>query len=737
MSLSMIMAIVMTAGSAIIVVLPSSEVESVPKEEPVTGYNMVAAFGPLPSYIIRNEGQLGRTDVLYYYASKDLQVAFAQESILVKRILPGRTEGDSKGVQFRVTLIGASPGVLRPLGEAPHRSNFFLGDLPDQWRTNVPSFSELRREGAYPGIDVTYAATVEGLARSFEVDQTGDPSQIVLGYEGANVVEVDARGGLVVMTPSGDFLESPPTLFRGAVRQSCRYVTRGLLVAGIECQSNGGEQLPSVAPNPPRVLVPFHVQLLYSTYLGDTSADDGYALAVDASNNAYVTGRTQSVGFPTTLGAYDVSHNGNHDVYVTKLNSTGKGLVYSTFLGGSDYEAATSIALDGQNNAYIVGQTFSTNFPTQNPYQSSKRGLADFIISTINAAGNALLYSTYFGGDGRDADTGSSNAVDGSGNIYVSGQTKSSNFPTTVGAWDTSLGGTSDLIVAKLNPNALPGSQLLYSTYLGGSGADGDVGVSLAIDGSLNAYLTGDTKSSNFPTTPGAYDTCYGTLPTCTNGNGDGFITKLNPAGSGLVFSSFVGGTNLDYGYSSRAIRLDGTLRPWITGNTTSTDFPVSAPTYDNALSGGSDAFVLALTADGTGLVYGTYLGGSSYEHGRSLVLGCDALGGFCVTGVTTSADFPVATLPLDSTYNGGEDLFVTTFSASGATIYFSTYLGGSSNENPSNLQVDSVCHLYVTGSTTSTNYPTTSGAYDVTYNGGRDAFVTKLSQHYIGSPCH
>jgi len=255
--------------------------------------------------------------------------------------------------------------------------------------------------------------------------------------------------------------------------------------------------------------------LVYSTYLGGSSEDIGQGIALDGSGSAYITGYTQSANFPTTAGAFQTTFGGRQDAFVTKLNTTGSALAYSTYLGGSDYDDGRGIALDSSGSAYVTGSTYSANFPiTTGAYQMTSGGRQDAFVTKLNAVGGGPTYSTYLGGS--SSEEGDGIAVDSSGSAYVTGSTYSANFPTTMGAFQTTISGYTDAFVSKLN---MAGSGLVYSTYLGGD--DDESGNGIAVDGSGNAYVIGDTRSANFPTTVGAYQTTGG-------GSFDAFVTKLN-----------------------------------------------------------------------------------------------------------------------------------------------------------------------------------------------------------------
>jgi hypothetical protein len=324
--------------------------------------------------------------------------------------------------------------------------------------------------------------------------------------------------------------------------------------------------------------------LVYSTHFGGY-VDSGSAIAVDGSGNAYVTGGTECP-FPTTPGAFQTTCGVNGGAFVSKLSAAGSALVYSTYLGESDYSGPTGgngIAVDASGNAYITGQTYSSNFPTTpGAFQTASphAGSGHAFVSKLNATGSALVYSTYLGGNFVDA--GGGIAVDASRNAYLVGWTASSNFPTTPGAFQSTLAGSGHAFVSKLNAI---GSALVYSTYLGGSGYDHGWGI--AVDPSGNAYATGVTSSSNFPTTPGAVQATYG------GGQNDAFLSKLNATGSALLYSTLLGGTQADTGWG---IAVDASGNAYVTGWTESSDFPTTPGAFQTTFGGETSGFVSKLS---------------------------------------------------------------------------------------------------------------------------------------------
>jgi hypothetical protein len=396
------------------------------------------------------------------------------------------------------------------------------------------------------------------------------------------------------------------------------------------------------------------------------------------------------------------------------------------------YEGAQRLAMDPAGNLLVrtILSTLTDERPTsfqliggrrvpvESRYRLGKGMSYGFAVGAYDrhhpvVIDPGLVYSTYLGGQGSESGLGL--AVDGAGSVYVTGQTTSSDFPTTAGAFARSLNGFPDVFVTKLDPT---GSALVYSTYLGGSSTE--LGAGIVVDGAGSAYVSGYTTSSDFPTTPGAFDTSY-------NGSDDVFVTKLDPTGSALVYSTYLGGSSTDRGYG---IAVDGAGSAYLTGQTTSSDFPSTTGAFDMSFNGGGDAFVTKLDAAGSGLVYSTYLGGSSIDQGSNdwgEAIAVEGSGSAYVTGQTTSSDFPTTAGAFDTSHDVGFDVFVTKLDATGSALVYSTFLGGNSADLGLGIAFDGDGRAYVTGYTTSSDFPTTAGAFDTSPNGSLDAFVTKL----------
>ncbi|HEX2048879.1 MAG TPA: SBBP repeat-containing protein [Acidimicrobiales bacterium] len=413
------------------------------------------------------------------------------------------------------------------------------------------------------------------------------------------------------------------------------------------------------------------------------------------------------------IGAYDQARG-------LRIDAT---LAYSSFLGGAGAELGSSIAVDRQGNAYVVGPTTSPDFPTTPAaYDTSYNGNSDGFVAKLNRNGSALVYSTFLGGSDRD--DADSVAVDPRGNAYVRGITQSPDFPTTPGAFDRTFNGGFDAYVAKLSPD---GSTLGYSTFLGG--ANFDSGSGIAVDRRGAAYVSGITGSPEFPTTPGAYQTSFhgvgGPLPPPFGpGDFDAFLTKLDPSGSRLEYSTFLGGSGLDVGFEVAVNLRD---EAYVSGLTMSPDFPTTAGAFDTTLTGPLDAFVTKFNRDGSAAEYSTFLGGSGVEG--ALGLDVDPRGSAYVSGGTVSPDFPTTPEAFDRTFNGGTDVFVTKLTPDGSALAYSTFVGGGGTDEGFGLAVSYLGEAYVTGGTASADFPTTSDAIATTLTGDSDAFLTKLSR--------
>jgi hypothetical protein len=683
------------------------------------------AYGKLPLVFEANGGQTAPQVTFLSRGLGHTLFLTPTEAVLVlsKREAPskGTFESSSKATQtvLRMTFLGAN-AKPRVTGqeELPGKANYFIGNDPAKWRTNVPTYAKVQNHDLYPGIDLIYYGNQRQLEYDFVVAPGADPQQIKLAFQGAEDVKIDGQGDLILQVNGGEVRLFKPNVYQNINGKkqiiAGRYILQPSqnderLTNNVGPGIQIGFQVAAYDASRPLIIDPM---LFYSSYLGGNGDDEAFGIAVDIAGNAYVTGLTTSTNFPTTLGAFQTAFGGGpYDVFVTKLNPTGSGLFYSTYLGGGGDDRARGIAVDAADNAYVTGFTFSTNFPTTaGAFQTAFPGGSAVFITKLNPTGSGLVYSTYLGGGGDDKAFGI--AVDASGNAYVTGRT--TGLPTTLGSFDPidTCSGSAPF-VTKLNTT---GSGLVYSTFLCGNASTGQA-VGIAVDVSGNAYVTG-AASQTFPTTTGAFQTTL-------NGN-NAFVAKLNPTGSGLVYSTFLGGSGTD---NTHGITVDASGNAFVTGATNSTNFPITPGAFQTTLNGGSDAFVTKLNPTGTALVYSTYIGGSQGEDGDSIAV--DPSGNAYVTGLTTSVDFPTTGGAFQMTYGGGgSDAFVTKLNPIGSGLVYSSFLGGVGSDAGRGIAVDAFPnpYAYVTGLTDSTNFPTTPGAFQTIYGGGPDdAFVTKV----------
>jgi hypothetical protein len=620
----------------------------------------------------------------------------------------GKTARDI-GAVLRLKLVGASRKAHAEGREKlPGTVNYLLGKDRSQWHAGISTYARVAYENVYPGVDLVYYGNRRQLEYDFILRPGVDPRVIAIEAEGADRLEVDERGDLVMHVGNRQVRQQKPVVYQEVegVRQE--------LDGRYALQDSGRVTFQLGAYDPTLALVIDPV-LVYSTYLGgglpDNDASDFAAdVAVDAAGQAYVVGYTLSSAFSTSPRAFRTVPDGSADVFVTKLNDAGTSMVYSTVFGGGGNDYGQGIAVDAAGAAYITGFTYSSDFPAPpGAYDSSYDGKADVFVTKLDAAGATLAYSTYLGGANDDAGQGI--AVDAAGEAYVAGYTYSSEFPATAGASHAIFNDFANAFVTKLDG---AGTTLVYSTVAGG--ARDDIGICIAVDAAGHAYVIGYTSSSDFPTTSGAYDTGF-------HGNFDVFVAKLEANGRTFAYSTFLGGADDDIG---QGIAVDLAGGAYVTGYTTSSDFPASSDAHDMVHNGKFDVFVTKLEASGATLTYSTFLGGADDDIGQGIAV--NAAGEAYITGYTSSSSgFPWTAGAYDESSSGGADVFVTKLDATGATLVYSTFLGGTDNDFGQGIAIDGKGGVYVTGYTSSSDFPTPPGAYDTSFNLPTEAFVTKI----------
>ena len=605
---------------------------------------------------------------------------------------------------IQATLLNANAAAkLNGLERLVTKTNYLTGRDPQKWTTNITNYAKVKSANVYPGVDLVFYGNQNQLEYDFIVSPGTDTNVIALGFEGVTSLRVDEKGDLLLRTDAGEIRQSRPVVYQQI--DGARRIIPSSYV--IKDQKQIAFQIANYDRTKPLVIDP---TLAFSTLLGGGGLERASSIAVDSDGNVYITGDTNSINFPVTPGAFQTQRAAfNTDAFVAKMNATGTALIYSTYFGGDNRDAANDIAVDAAGNAYITGLTESSNLPvTPGAYITMPVFVDEFVAfaTKLNATGTGLVYSTYLA-----SLTGTGIAVDSAGNAYITGQALEG-FPTTPGAFQTVPGGSSDGFVIKLNPT---GTAPVYSTYLGGPGNDS--GADIALDSGGNAYVTG-TADAGFPVTPGAFQTTFG------GGFADTFLTKLNATGTALVYSTFLGGSGTDRG-SGIAVNAAGNA--YVTGSTESSNFPVTPSAFQNAKAAGLDAFVAELSAAGNALAYSTYLGGAGDDFGAEIAV--DASGNAFIAGPTASTDFPTTADAIQSAHIGsGNDAFVTKLNPTGTALVFSTYLGGSSGDGALAVAVDAAGSIYFAGGTSSPDFPTTPGAFQTVLSGVSDAFIAKIA---------
>ncbi|HET7215008.1 MAG TPA: SBBP repeat-containing protein [Terriglobia bacterium] len=648
------------------------------------------------------EANRGQTDArVKYLARGQNYTLFLTGHDAVLALRPGRPartgQGTVSSAVIRLQLLGSASAV-RVTGQSPQpgTSNYFLGNNPHNWHTNVPNYAKVRYQQVYPGIDLVYYGRQGELENDFVLSPGSAPNSIRIGVQGADNLSVAPSGDLVLKVGEGKVYLQRPRAYQGNREVPVQYV--------LEAKNEVGFRLGSYDRHQKLVIDPV---LAYSTYFGGDGGDIGYGIAVDSSGNVYVTGITNSGNFPTTTGSHSTSNGGSGDAFIAKINPSGAvtgssnpQLAYSTYVGGSGTDSGNAITIDAGGDAYITGSTTSTDFPaTSGVFQATSGGGSDAFVAELNSTGSSLVYASYLGGSADDAGMGI--ALDSSNNAYVTGSTQSPNFPTLNPV--KGYAGSSDAFITKVN---FGGTAMVYSTYVGGSKAD--VGQSIKVDSSGNAYIAGYTFSTDFPLTNPVQGSNAGTV--------NAFVTEINSAGSAFTFSTYLGGSTDDRAFGL-ALGPSGTV--YIAGSSQSPDFPTTTGVVQGTNGGQSDAFVAKLNPAGsTPPLYATLLGGAGIDQATGIAV--DTSGNAYITGFTNSSNFPPAS-PIQSLLGitGGSspcsstcsDAFVSELNPNGTGLVQSTYLGGSGADFGQAIALGTNGNIFITGSTSSTNFPAIDGA--------------------------
>lgn len=620
----------------------------------------------------------------------------------------GKATGGRSGHVVRMNFVDAARSVARGLEMLPTKHNYFIGNDPTRWAANVPTYGEARINQLYNGIDAAIYFD-EGKPRyDLIVAPEADPSDIRISIEGATSLSVNRKGELVIGTSMGELRQQGLFAYQmidGARKQvPCHFK--------VGRDNRIGFKLGAYDRSRQLVIDP----LLLGTYISQSGYSRGFDVALDASANMYITGYTGFPSFPVSQGAYQSNLSGESiDAFVTKLDSNGNGILYSTYIGGTTDDVGTSLVVDGNGSIYLTGFTYSADFPTLNAFDDTHNGVRDIFVVKLDPFQDTppaqLIYSTYVGG--TDDDFGMGIAIK-SGSAFVTGHSRSAAFPTVNGFQpNPALNGgqpSGDAVIFRLGPT---GSALLASTFLGGTNRD--VGYSIGLDNVGNVFVCGSTFSTDFPTNGASpsYDASH-------NGQSDAFVAKLDPGLATLQYASYLGGSGRD---EARGIAVDGTGNAYITGMAAG-GFPTTSGAFEDTYRGGdNDIFAAKMNVSG-GLAYSTYIGGNNDEWGNDIAV--DADGSAFVTGITRAQNFPVTTNALQPTLKGTDfDCFIVQVHPNGSTLSYASYLGGSSGDTATAIAVGPTGYVHVSGTTFSTNFPTTPGAYLRTGVGG--VFLAKV----------
>lgn len=607
------------------------------------------------------------------------------------------------GSPLRLRFAGANPAPrTAPLDPLAAYSQYYLGSF----HARVPRYGRVRYEQIYPGVDVIYYSRQGELEYDLALAPGADPSRIRLEFDGARRIRLSAAGDLLVETPGGVVRQHRPAVYQDGRRIAGEYA--------LLSKRQVGFRLGSYDRSHPLIIDPI---LRFASFLGGAEDDSAAGVALDAGGNVYIVGTTSSTNFPL-FPPNQPRPRGGKEIFVTKLNAAG-GIAFSTYLGGSGDDVAAGAAVDPSGSLYLIGTTNSSNFAGV----GGLHGASDALVARLDPTG-ALVSVNYLGGSGHD--TGAAITIDAAGSVYVTGTTNSSDFPTSSGAFKTFSSGQGDAFVAKLGGGS---GSLSYSTYLGGIESDQAFGI--AVDSSGSAYVTGVTNSPNFPVA-GAYQSTCATSSIFGSACADAFVTRLNPNGTGLLFSTFLGGRGTDVG---RAVAVDAAGNAYVAGVTNSTNFPLQGPIQSTFLLGPQDLFISKFSPTGA-LIYSTYLGGSPDNLGGTGDdfpggITVDAAGNAWVTGFTSSPNFPTMNpLPGRATCPSPcADIFVTELNPSGSALLFSTFLGGSGTDRANAIALDTLGAAYVVGETNSPNFPVTTGAFQDRPGGRTDAFLARIGE--------
>jgi hypothetical protein len=730
--------------AALCAIVALSTLTLLAQDQPLNRSTVATAYQKLPLGFEPNAGQADpRVRFLSRTANSTVLLTDNQIAVAPRLNRKDAHARDAHSHPIRSTLlsfqfVGSNPHP-RIEGEDLRQgvSNYFVGSDPAKWHTNVAHYARVRYHELYPGADVVFYGNQRNLEYDVVLSPGANPDRVRFRVGGADAIHLDAKGNLILDTRQG-----PITAYLPRVYQNIS--GRQVPVDGHYQLGNDHEVAFKIAAYDRAKTLVIDPVITYETLLGGSFTDEATAIAIDPNGNAYVAGITESPDFPITPGAFDKTcgtapdqcqeadfhdfEQFSHlfDAFVTKLNATGTGVLYSTFLGGDDADTPNAIAVDPAGNAYITGDTESTNFPGKPFVRSSVTCTNGCAFATkLNASGSALGYSVLF--QNTSAGTFGVNSV---GQLYLSGTTTAATFPTTAGAFQRTRKGPSDGFVAQLSSK---GTSFVFSTLLGGSGDDSISDAALS-SSTKNILVVGQTRSTNFPITPGAFSKTRA---------GGFFVAKFSPGGGALFYSTYLPSTVSELGDSGgyRTIAVDASENAYVLGLTQSTTFAVTPGAAQKTSGGDTDTVVIKLNSSGSKLLYATYYGGGNADVPVSIAV--SPSGKATIAGVTESVDLPVSKDALEpELFVGPGSGFVAQLNASGTALITSTYINGAfafididDFRSSFTMTQDQFGNVYVGGNGTPFGLQPTLGAFQTTSGGMDDAFIMKIEPLCALSP--
>jgi hypothetical protein len=703
------------------------------------------AWDDSPWQFIENRGQTDPS--VKFYAKKGSTTVYLTDTAIVSDFIFLRqmtkknkeiasSEEEAKTHQRQVVKMALKNSNPQPVITGKDKQetiyNYFIGNDPSKWRSEVPSYNEVYYKDVYAGIDLRfYTAGNGGLEYDFIVHPGADPTTIAMSVEGIKNINVSDTGELIMQTACGNISQKMPLIYQ--------------VIDGKNINVSGGFNIHRTPVDKDTQLIAsgsnhiygFHISqydktkdliidpLLASTVIGGMVRDYANAIAVDSSGNVYIGGETTSDDFPVTSGAYDTNSNDSEEGFIVKFDENLKNILSVTYLGGSEEEMINALRITPSGDIYVAGYTSSSNLPVSSTAYDKTYGgtLSDAFVARLDKDLKTLKACTYLGGGNAWYDEFFALTTNSSGDVYVAGRTSASDYPTSSSGYDkTYNGGEIDAVIAKLDANL---TTLIGSSFLGGS--ENDWIYDLAIDSQGNVFAAGKTYSSDMPSTSGAYDTVY-------DGDDDGFIAKFSGDLKSLLALTYLNGKTKGedeiYG-----IIVDNSGNIFVTGSTSSKDFPTTSGAYDRVYkSGGADVFVSKFSSDLKTLKASTFLGGGQDDCGRDIQI--DGSGNIWITGWVynpyDTGDFPVTSDAYDKTFNGGhKDAFIARFDAGLSSLLYSSLIGGSNEEEAYSIALSPAGKQYITGYTKSTDFPVTADTYHLSDMAAKAvrgvAFVSKF----------